>query len=129
MANMWRKISHTDKGKRDNNITLLSIPESWLDINTSITPKMELDYPKKAQQWRAVDLCEEISHYLTIQNRHHFGQTKGTPYMLPALSQYFDRAANSPISEIVLKGEFNSEELDEVQKLFIQHCKLESVNK
>eukprot|EP00957_Ditylum_brightwellii_P013628 1028122-Ditylum_brightwellii.AAC.1 len=45
MANMWRKVSYTDKGKRDNNTTLLLIPESWLDINTSITSKMELEDP------------------------------------------------------------------------------------
>eukprot|EP00957_Ditylum_brightwellii_P098348 7493948-Ditylum_brightwellii.AAC.1 len=37
---------------------------------------MELEDPKKAQQWRTVDLPEEISHCLTIQNRQHFGQTK-----------------------------------------------------
>eukprot|EP00957_Ditylum_brightwellii_P070438 5351935-Ditylum_brightwellii.AAC.1 len=30
---------------------------------------------------------------------------------------------------MVLKGEFNAKELDEVQKLFIQHCKLEPVDK
>eukprot|EP00957_Ditylum_brightwellii_P085442 6499646-Ditylum_brightwellii.AAC.1 len=30
---------------------------------------------------------------------------------------------------MVLKGEFSSKELDEVQKLFIQQCKLEPVNK
>eukprot|EP00957_Ditylum_brightwellii_P020415 1539474-Ditylum_brightwellii.AAC.1 len=68
MANMWRKFSYTDKGKRDNNITLILIPTSWLDINTMITPEMELEYPKRAQQWRTVDLPEEILHYLTIQN-------------------------------------------------------------
>eukprot|EP00957_Ditylum_brightwellii_P105644 8055647-Ditylum_brightwellii.AAC.1 len=48
MAKMWRKISYTDKGKRDNNITLQSIPESWPDINIIITPKMELEDLKKA---------------------------------------------------------------------------------
>eukprot|EP00957_Ditylum_brightwellii_P060313 4580227-Ditylum_brightwellii.AAC.1 len=30
---------------------------------------------------------------------------------------------------MALKGEFNFKELDEVQKLFIQHCKMEPVNK
>eukprot|EP00957_Ditylum_brightwellii_P168676 12838347-Ditylum_brightwellii.AAC.1 len=49
MANTWREISYTDKGKRDNNITLISIPESWPDINTIIAPEMELKDPKKAQ--------------------------------------------------------------------------------
>eukprot|EP00957_Ditylum_brightwellii_P133131 10150489-Ditylum_brightwellii.AAC.1 len=52
MANMWRKILYTDKGKRDYNITLLSITEAWPDIDIIITPKMELEDPKKAQQWR-----------------------------------------------------------------------------
>ena len=30
---------------------------------------------------------------------------------------------------MVLKDEFNSKELDKVQKLFIQHCKLEPINR
>eukprot|EP00957_Ditylum_brightwellii_P196994 15008360-Ditylum_brightwellii.AAC.1 len=47
MANMWRKISYTDKGKQSNNIILILIPESWPDINTTITPEMELEDPKK----------------------------------------------------------------------------------
>eukprot|EP00957_Ditylum_brightwellii_P156495 11910586-Ditylum_brightwellii.AAC.1 len=128
MANMWRKISYTDKGKRDNNITLLLISESWLDINTINTPEIELEDLKKSQQLRTVDLPEEILHYLTIQNRCYFVQAKGTPFTLPSLSKYFDWASNSPVSEMVLKDEFNSNELDEVQKLFIQHCKLEPVD-
>eukprot|EP00957_Ditylum_brightwellii_P079635 6055822-Ditylum_brightwellii.AAC.1 len=74
---------------------------------------MELEDPKKAQQWRTVDLPEEILHYLTIRNRHYFGQAEGTPFMLPPLSQYYDWAANSLVSEMVLKGKFNSKELDE----------------
>eukprot|EP00957_Ditylum_brightwellii_P126563 9645966-Ditylum_brightwellii.AAC.1 len=61
---------------------------------------MELEDPKKAQQWRTVDVPEEILHYLTIWNRHHFGQVKGTPFMIPPLSQYFDWSANSPVSEM-----------------------------
>eukprot|EP00957_Ditylum_brightwellii_P041429 3137104-Ditylum_brightwellii.AAC.1 len=52
MADMWRKISYADKGKRDDSIALLSNPESWPDINTIITPEIKLEDPKKAQQWR-----------------------------------------------------------------------------
>eukprot|EP00957_Ditylum_brightwellii_P136312 10395721-Ditylum_brightwellii.AAC.1 len=55
MTNMWRKISYTDKGKRDNNITLIFV-----------TPEMDLEDSKKAQYWRTVDLPEEILHHLTI---------------------------------------------------------------
>eukprot|EP00957_Ditylum_brightwellii_P156628 11921091-Ditylum_brightwellii.AAC.1 len=61
---------------------------------------MELEDPKKAQQWRTVDIPEEILHYLTIQNRRYFGQAKETPFTVPPLLQYFDWAANSPVSEM-----------------------------
>eukprot|EP00957_Ditylum_brightwellii_P106132 8096160-Ditylum_brightwellii.AAC.2 len=89
---------------------------------------MKLEDSKKAKQWRIVDLPVEILHYLTIQNRHHFGQAKGTLFTMPPLSQYFDWTANSPVSKMVLKDKFSSEELDEVQKLFIQYYKLETNN-
>eukprot|EP00957_Ditylum_brightwellii_P130716 9971935-Ditylum_brightwellii.AAC.1 len=75
---------------------------------------MELEDSKKSQKWKAVDLPEEILHYLTIQNRCHFGEAKGTLFTLNPLSQYFDWAANSPASEMLLKGKFISEKLDEV---------------
>eukprot|EP00957_Ditylum_brightwellii_P036240 2745419-Ditylum_brightwellii.AAC.1 len=104
MANMWRKLLYRDEGKEDNNITLILILASWPDINTIITPEIELEDPKKAQQWRTVDPPEEILHYLTIQNQQHFGQAKGTPFAIPPLLQYFDWSANSPVSEMVLKG-------------------------
>eukprot|EP00957_Ditylum_brightwellii_P135291 10316447-Ditylum_brightwellii.AAC.1 len=29
---------------------------------------------------------------------------------------------------MVLKGQFNSEELDELQQLFLHHCKMEPIN-
>eukprot|EP00957_Ditylum_brightwellii_P071242 5415366-Ditylum_brightwellii.AAC.1 len=85
---------------------------------------MELKDPKKAQQWHTVNLTKKILHYLAIRNRHHFGQAKGTLYSIPPLSQYFDWSSNSPVSEMVLKEEFNTEEFNELQKLFIQHCKM-----
>eukprot|EP00957_Ditylum_brightwellii_P207438 15352980-Ditylum_brightwellii.AAC.1 len=71
MANMWKKISFADKGKQDNNITSILIPEAWPGINTIITPEMELEDPKKVQQWRTVNLPEEILHFLTVRNRLH----------------------------------------------------------
>eukprot|EP00957_Ditylum_brightwellii_P006479 491297-Ditylum_brightwellii.AAC.1 len=87
---------------------------------------MELEVPKKSQQWRTVDLPKEILHYLTIRNRGHFGQAKGTPFMIPPLSQYFDLSAKSPVSEMVLNEDFNLEDVDKLQKLFIQYCKMET---
>ena len=66
-----------------------------------------------AISWRKVKMPAEILHYLTLRNRRHFGQAHNTPFTVPPLSQYFDWAANSPISEAFLKGQFNDTELTE----------------
>eukprot|EP00957_Ditylum_brightwellii_P091506 6968067-Ditylum_brightwellii.AAC.1 len=104
MSNMWKKIKFADKGNQDNNITLIQIPASWPDANTSISLQMQLEDPKSGTMWRLVELPKEILHYLTICNRRHFGQTMGTLFTVPPLSQHFDWAANSMTSELMLQG-------------------------
>eukprot|EP00957_Ditylum_brightwellii_P073198 5564518-Ditylum_brightwellii.AAC.1 len=47
MVNVLKTISYRDKGKQDNNIILIFILEPWPDINTIITPGIELEDPKK----------------------------------------------------------------------------------
>eukprot|EP00957_Ditylum_brightwellii_P205649 15344794-Ditylum_brightwellii.AAC.1 len=64
MANMWRKISYTNKGNIENQLTTRSIPESWPSMDTTITSKCKLEDPKKAITWRKLELPEEILHYL-----------------------------------------------------------------
>eukprot|EP00957_Ditylum_brightwellii_P108877 8305754-Ditylum_brightwellii.AAC.1 len=104
----------------------MSIPESWPDADITITADCELKDPKKSETWRTIDLPEEILHYLTVHNRHHFGQAHGTPFTIPQLSQYFDWAANSPVSEAVPNGTFTNDKLSKLQYLFLSHCKVES---
>eukprot|EP00957_Ditylum_brightwellii_P000587 45208-Ditylum_brightwellii.AAC.1 len=86
MSNMWKKTAYTDKGKLDNNLTSISILLSWPDMNAAITANCELEDPPKAEQWHTLELHEEIFHYLTIQNQHHFGQAHGTSFTIPPLS-------------------------------------------
>eukprot|EP00957_Ditylum_brightwellii_P020960 1580025-Ditylum_brightwellii.AAC.1 len=50
MSSMRKKISYADKGKCDNNITSIPFPESWPDIDTSITPECKFEDHQKAQQ-------------------------------------------------------------------------------
>eukprot|EP00957_Ditylum_brightwellii_P037127 2810204-Ditylum_brightwellii.AAC.1 len=77
MTNMWRKISYADKGNTDNQLTTISIPESWPGMETTITSKCELEDPKKVGTWKKLELPEEILPYLKVHNRHHFGQAHG----------------------------------------------------
>ena len=104
MSNMWKKIGYADKGCTENNITSISIPDTWPDMSTPILAEDVLENPKTASTWRKVDLPKEILHYLTVCNCCHFGQAHNTPFTVPLLSQYFDLAANSPTSEAVLQG-------------------------
>ena len=73
MSNMWKKISYANKNKYESNVSSISIPDSWPDADTTITADCKLKVPKKAETWCTIDLPEEILHYLTVRNRHHFG--------------------------------------------------------
>eukprot|EP00957_Ditylum_brightwellii_P054760 4149314-Ditylum_brightwellii.AAC.1 len=46
------------------------------------------------------------------------------PFTVPPLSQYFDWAANSPMSEAVLQGHFTDTELNDLQQLFLKQYKM-----
>eukprot|EP00957_Ditylum_brightwellii_P189839 14452549-Ditylum_brightwellii.AAC.1 len=122
---MWKKISNANKNKYESNVSSISIPESWPDADTTITADCELKDPKKAETWRTINLPLEILHYLTIHNRHRFRQAQGTLFTIP-LSQYFNWAANSPVSEAVLSGTFTNDKLSKLQQLFLNHCKVKS---
>eukprot|EP00957_Ditylum_brightwellii_P055431 4200379-Ditylum_brightwellii.AAC.1 len=98
-------------------------------MSTPILADDVLENPKTASTWRMVDLPEEILHYLTVHNCRHFGQAHNTPFTVPLLSQYFDWAANSPMSETILQGKFTDTELTELQQLFLKDCKMAPIKK
>eukprot|EP00957_Ditylum_brightwellii_P026620 2012856-Ditylum_brightwellii.AAC.1 len=81
MSNMWKKIGYADQGCAENNIMSISISDTWSDMLTPILADDELENPKTAFTWCKVDL--------------------------PLLSQYFDWAANSPMSKAVLQGKIH----------------------
>eukprot|EP00957_Ditylum_brightwellii_P089733 6834240-Ditylum_brightwellii.AAC.1 len=63
-----------------------------------------------------------------MQNRSHFGQAHGTPFTVPPLSQCFDWSANSPISELVLQGDYTNDKIDDITQLFLRHCTAEPID-
>eukprot|EP00957_Ditylum_brightwellii_P187526 14281095-Ditylum_brightwellii.AAC.1 len=87
---------------------------------------MKLEDPTSATTWRLIELPKEILHYLTICNRHHFGQAMRALFTVPPLGQHFDWAANSMMSELVLQEEYTNNELNDITQLFLSHCKLQT---
>eukprot|EP00957_Ditylum_brightwellii_P122500 9341805-Ditylum_brightwellii.AAC.1 len=51
MSNMWKKIGYADKGCAENNITSISIPDTWSDISIPILADDELENLKTASIW------------------------------------------------------------------------------
>eukprot|EP00957_Ditylum_brightwellii_P169248 12881784-Ditylum_brightwellii.AAC.1 len=123
---MWKKIKFANEGSQGKNITSIQIPASWPDTDMDISPQMQLEDPKFAMTWRLFELPKEILYYLTICNRHHFGQAMGTPFTVPPLSQHFDWATHSMMSKLVLQEKYTNNELDDITQLFPSHCKLET---
>eukprot|EP00957_Ditylum_brightwellii_P033214 2516479-Ditylum_brightwellii.AAC.2 len=58
MSNMWKKIGYANKGHAENNITSISIPDTWPDMPTLILADDEVENPKTASIWCKVDLPE-----------------------------------------------------------------------
>ena len=99
-----------------------------IDIPTDLPDK-----PKEAKQWTTIDAPEEITKYLIQRNRQHFGQAEGTPFTVPPLSVDLDYKAAQASAELMLEGDYNHDELDDLTKKFVKHMQrvtlLDSVKK
>eukprot|EP00957_Ditylum_brightwellii_P139410 10624542-Ditylum_brightwellii.AAC.1 len=83
MSAVWSKIACTRRNNHRSFITSLRIPKSWQQIGDNINTVMDLENPKKAKVWRLIETPYEITHYLKICKRLHFGQARGTPFTIP----------------------------------------------
>jgi hypothetical protein len=75
-----------------------------------------------ATDWKTVDLPEEITYYLLLQNRLHFGQAHGTPFTKPSLLHKINWMASTETAKLILHGDFDSSELMDLQALLLHHC-------
>ena len=66
------------------------------------------------------------------RNRRHFGQAHGTPFTIAPLADLINWQADTDTAELILKGEYTNDELDDVTQLLLQHCeattKLDSIS-
>jgi hypothetical protein len=71
-----------------------------------------------------VDVPDSIVYYLLLQNCKHFGQAQGTPFTEPPFSTQVDWEASSCQAELILNGDYDSSELDDLTELLlINHCR------
>jgi hypothetical protein len=119
-----RGLNHDGGG-----ISRLQVPVSW---PTAATYDDEADYdledPKVTNQkdpskWKEINCPKEIEFLLRLRNQRHFGQAEsdGTPFTKEAMKHKFNWSASTNEAELVLKGEYNDEELSDITRLFLDN--------
>eukprot|EP00957_Ditylum_brightwellii_P003719 282419-Ditylum_brightwellii.AAC.1 len=97
------------------------ITESWPQIGDDINMATDLGNPKKVKVWRLIETLHEIAHHLKICNRLHFGQARGTPFMIPPMCIEVDWAANSIKSDLILEGNYMNKEIDALTSKLLEY--------
>lgn len=121
-AAMYRKIKAVRGIYNHSSFTSIDVPTSWPPAFSDQTMLHSLPDPKKALEWRTVDLPDEIMYYLLTRNRLHFGQAHGTPLTTPQFTHHLDWAASTETAELILSGDFDTSELSDIQALLMKHC-------
>eukprot|EP00957_Ditylum_brightwellii_P134942 10288377-Ditylum_brightwellii.AAC.1 len=81
MQRMWHKCGKrfnllTKEGRKEDNLTLIQGPASWMEILMDTPPNHDLEDPKSTTELKMIDLPQEIVHYLKLQNQRYFGQVQ-----------------------------------------------------
>ena len=79
--------------------------------------------PSNCTEWTAIDDPQEMESLILQRNQQHFGQAAGTPFASPPLSDDVDFSTESPNSDVILCGEYNAAELDEMVQHTISHLR------
>jgi hypothetical protein len=107
--NMYQKI-RSCRGIKKSGLSRLEVPA---DEN-------ERDY-KNCVQWVSCDTPKEIETKLIDRSHFHFGQAKGSFPTVPPFSSWIDWEASTYEAELILNGEFTSDDIDELAQDLIRH--------
>lgn len=116
LRRMFKKLGYLRKEKGQTAINMVEIP-----VDPTANPK-EVDLTDSTK-WRSIKVPIEIERILTRRNRKHFGQADG-PWLQPPLSQQVDFTASTVTSELILNGEYDASELDEITQLMIDNLSI-----
>eukprot|EP00957_Ditylum_brightwellii_P177631 13530176-Ditylum_brightwellii.AAC.1 len=117
MSTVWKKILHIHKKNHHGSITSLRIPEHWPHIGEDINTVKTLENPKKANEWRLIEMLHEIAHYLGFEIDSILDKPEEHLLLFPA--------TNSTTSELILDGHYNNKEFDVLTTKLLEHCKKE----
>lgn len=112
LRKMFLKLGNLRNGKAKGTMSRLEVP---------VDPA---ENPKTCKNWRTVDLPEEIVEYILQRNVAHFGQARG-PWTEPPLCEEVDFTASTITTELILDGEYDASQLNEITQLMIKHMKRE----
>jgi hypothetical protein len=112
--------------KKKSNLTTVDIPTSSPSSDQLGNPTTHLDdskvWDKDDKPFCTLTLPEEITKYLAARNQRHFGQAQGTPFTVAPLAEMITWSADTETAELILKGEYNNTELEDITQLLLKHC-------
>ena len=74
-------------------------------------------------EWITIDTPAEIEERLLTRNQRHLGQAHNTFPTKPPFSEWCDWGASTHTAELILEGNWQSDELDDMQQSLIDHMK------
>ena len=89
-------------------------------IDYDLADPKSLD-PTDKSLWKEVNCPKEIVFYLRLRNQRHFGQAAGTLFTSPSMSREFNWNATTEVAELVLEGDYDDEELTDIQRMFLDN--------
>ena len=107
--NMYKKIRQC-RGAEKAGITRLDVPADPDDVNY-----------KSCVDWISIDTPEEIESRLLQRNQTHFGQADGLFPTRPPFCEWIDWGASTHVADLILEGQWNTEELDSVSQDVLRH--------
>jgi hypothetical protein len=119
MYSMFQNI----RGKSQNGgLTNIEIPDTWPSPGETGEWCDAKTHDKQKQNFRNLTIPSEIEYYLMERNRRHFGQAQGTPFTQTPLAELISWQADTEVAKLILHGEYNNAELDDVFQLLLPHC-------
>ena len=108
---MYKKIKNC-RGTTKGGVTRLEVPR---DPTTK-------DY-NNCMDWISIDTPDEIAERLLQRNQTHFGQAHGTFPTVPPFSEWVDWSASSHTADLILEGNWPTDEVDSVSQDVIKHMR------
>ena len=95
------------------------------DLNSSINsiqvPLNSNINPKECTTWKEVTEPSAINEYILRRNQTHFGQANSTPFNIFPLKDQIPFSGIGETSDLILDGEYNDVNTDDITDLFIRH--------